>query len=72
MQQVGGAQTVVARPREQAVVAEQIVVKKGVDPWMLAVPLIVLLAWGAIVTWIGIIVFLAQGADWMANAWQWR
>jgi hypothetical protein len=69
MQQV--AETHIApRPREQAAAAPQVTAKRRVDPWMLAVPLIVFLAWGVIFGWIALFVFLVSGADWMGNAWQ--
>lgn len=70
MQQVVGTK-IAPLPRETTHTAETVVAKKKVDPWMLAVPVIVVTAWAIIFTWIAAILFLVRGAQWMGEAWKW-
>jgi len=70
MQHVAGEVLVTPRAETKAVQAT-VTDRKKIDPWLLAVPAIVVVVCTVIVSWVALALFLVRGTQWMGDSWHW-
>lgn len=69
MEEVVGKKVVDA-PRPVPETVERAAVEQKTDPWMLAVPAIVLAGWLIIGSTVALVLLLVRGTQWMGSAWK--